>query len=282
MTDPIPVLTRHGLSPDADLVYRTLVHSGPAAEQDLSRLLGLHSSRVRPAVEALGAHDLAVVVAAIQGPLWAARPHRPVLRHLTSRPASPLPPAAGGVAAPPGGVLDQARAEILLMCDVVTTGLPDVERRVPGLLGAWGRGVAVRGISLAGGEFAPPAADAEILAGHRRTRQLPGTLMVVDRRFAAFVMAGRQVPVTDPVLVEALQALFEWHWTDAEPDVRLTDRQQAIVAMLVAGHTDEGVARRLDLSRRTIAAEVRTLMDRYRATGRLQLGHILARDFRAD
>lgn len=52
---PVPrPLTRWGVSPDGDLVYRTLVQFGPAGEAALAQTLGLPRRRVRTALDELG------------------------------------------------------------------------------------------------------------------------------------------------------------------------------------------------------------------------------------
>ena len=57
--------------------------------------------------------------------------------------------------------------------------------------------------------------------------------------------------------------------------VELTDRERAIVRLLVEGHTDGVVAERLGISPRTIAYTMRALMDRLGVENRFQLGLIL-------
>jgi DNA-binding CsgD family transcriptional regulator len=53
---PVPSLVRLGCTPDADLVYRDLVHDGPGTAADLVRRLGLPMRRVRAALQEL--HEL--------------------------------------------------------------------------------------------------------------------------------------------------------------------------------------------------------------------------------
>ena len=55
----IPTLTRWGVTPEADLVYRALVEFGPQILGDLSRSLGLASARVRVALDELAEVDAA-------------------------------------------------------------------------------------------------------------------------------------------------------------------------------------------------------------------------------
>jgi DNA-binding CsgD family transcriptional regulator/sugar-specific transcriptional regulator TrmB len=53
----VPLLTPWGVSPDADLVYRTLAEYGPQNSRELARALGLPARRVRVALDELTDHD---------------------------------------------------------------------------------------------------------------------------------------------------------------------------------------------------------------------------------
>ena len=78
----------------------------------------------------------------------------------------------------------------------------------------------------------------------------------------------------DPLVVEAAVDLWEVtvHNAIPLPDhvVFLTDRQRAIAALLLHGHTDAAIARELGVSVRTVASEVRHLMDATGTTTRYQ------------
>lgn len=52
----------------------------------------------------------------------------------------------------------------------------------------------------------------------------------------------------------------------------LTARDRQIIAALAEGLTDAEVAERINVSVRTVAYAVRSLMDRYRVENRFQLG----------
>ncbi|WP_024875146.1 helix-turn-helix transcriptional regulator [Saccharomonospora piscinae] len=79
-------------------------------------------------------------------------------------------------------------------------------------------------------------------------------------------------------LLRALSAVFETLWTLGMPvtevagehDLREQDR--AILTLMAAGATDDAIARRLDLSRRTVVRRVTALLDRLGATTRFQAG----------
>jgi DNA-binding CsgD family transcriptional regulator len=55
----VPALTRFGVSPDADLVFRTLVRDGPALPVELIRALGLPGRRIRCALDELTGLEIA-------------------------------------------------------------------------------------------------------------------------------------------------------------------------------------------------------------------------------
>ncbi len=54
--------------------------------------------------------------------------------------------------------------------------------------------------------------------------------------------------------------------------VALDAREGALVALLLAGHTDASAARRLQISPRTVTNVLRALMDRLGVNNRFQLG----------
>lgn len=62
MLDPVPSLTRWGVSPDADLVYRSLAMIGPGTVGSLSASLGITRHRVSMAIDELH------VTGAVRGP----------------------------------------------------------------------------------------------------------------------------------------------------------------------------------------------------------------------
>lgn len=78
----------------------------------------------------------------------------------------------------------------------------------------------------------------------------------------------------DPPVVEAAVDLWNLTVRSAvslpEDVIVLTDRQRAIAAQLLHGHTDATIARELGVSLRTVASEVRALMDATGSTTRYQ------------
>jgi LuxR family transcriptional regulator of spore coat protein len=56
------------------------------------------------------------------------------------------------------------------------------------------------------------------------------------------------------------------------PKITLSDREQELIALLAAGHTDASAAHRLGISARSVSTLVRGLMDRLGVQNRFQLG----------
>jgi DNA-binding NarL/FixJ family response regulator len=77
-------------------------------------------------------------------------------------------------------------------------------------------------------------------------------------------------------LLSAFTGLFETLWTLGVPvsgdRAPLSEQDRKIVTLMAAGVTDEAIARRLDLSRRTVVRRIAVLLDRLGATTRFQAG----------
>ena len=67
------------------------------------------------------------------------------------------------------------------------------------------------------------------------------------------------------------------HFAELDPD-GVTDLDRKIVALLVAGLTDQAVSTQLDLSLRTLQRRLRHLMDIAGVRTRIQLGWFAARN----
>ncbi|WP_214416575.1 helix-turn-helix transcriptional regulator [Sphaerisporangium fuscum] len=180
-------------------------------------------------------------------------------------------------------LLSRTRHEHLAMYDAMTVDDEAVQRELPAARRRRARGVLLRTMAPIGA--ATPAVtsdDLTVLDGdHRRVAALPTSLTVLDRR-VALLPADRDDPeggyleIWSRPLVTGLIALFDHHWSTAPPPP-LSTREQEVVALLAEGWTDTAVARRLGISERTVAATVRTLMDRYSARSRFQLALNLSR-----
>ncbi|MER6782458.1 MULTISPECIES: LuxR C-terminal-related transcriptional regulator [unclassified Streptomyces] len=124
----------------------------------------------------------------------------------------------------------------------------------------------------------------------RTLDELFDRLMVFDRK-VAFVPArnDRQeaLEIREPALVEYLAGVFETAWARASPlaepgvtETRVGDSlpevQRTIGRLLVEGHMDESIARRLGMSVRTCRAHIAKLSAELGSKNRAQLGFLLA------
>ncbi|GAA2783873.1 helix-turn-helix transcriptional regulator [Saccharopolyspora taberi] len=79
-------------------------------------------------------------------------------------------------------------------------------------------------------------------------------------------------------LLNALIGVFETLWTLGIPvsskgkQGLLTDRDRTIITLMAAGATDDAIARRLQLSRRTVVRRIAALLDQLGASTRFQAG----------
>lgn len=131
----------------------------------------------------------------------------------------------------------------------------------------------------------------------RLVRVVPLKLFVFDRRVAILPLteseAGgrfRAIVVQQSALTDALHTLFEVLWRHAPqwPGVnggngRLrgngpapTDEECVLLQRLVAGMTDEAIARQLGCSRRTLRRRIDALLDKLGAASRFQAGVLAA------
>ena len=118
--------------------------------------------------------------------------------------------------------------------------------------------------------------DARVLAN------LPVKLMIGDDRTALLVPEPDRVGVDDSLVVHAggllnaFAGLFETLWTLGVPVSGdrgpLSEQDRRIVSLMAAGVTDDAIARRLSLSRRTVSRRIGELLDRLGATTRFQAG----------
>ncbi len=115
---------------------------------------------------------------------------------------------------------------------------------------------------------------------------MPFRLQVVDRRFAflaidpANTTAGAYLTDAPVVVSLALQTFHSvWHTADpidagggsATRNHVPSAQQLAVLELLATGLTDDAIARRLGVSRRTIVRLVNDLQQQLAATGRFQL-----------
>lgn len=118
--------------------------------------------------------------------------------------------------------------------------------------------------------------DARVLA------ELPVKLIIGDDRTALLVPEPDRTGVDGGLLLHAsgllngFTAVFETLWTLGVPvttsGAQLSDRDRTIITLMAAGVTDDAIARRLRLSRRTVVRRITAMLDRLGATTRFQAG----------
>jgi DNA-binding CsgD family transcriptional regulator len=121
---------------------------------------------------------------------------------------------------------------------------------------------------------------------YRELPSLPTKLMVFDRRVAIVPLDPRDIAkgaieLATPTAVHDIVTWFLGRWDAAQPprtplvSMEFSPREQSIVSLLAAGHTDASAAASLGISVRTVAYAIRGLMDRYGVQNRFQLGLVL-------
>lgn len=212
-----------------------------------------------------------------------------------------LRPAAGSPGVEQLTGLDQIRDRLATLTREVTTEVmgfnPSSAQTQEGMAAArpldrelLERGVAIRTLYLDSiRNHAPTVAHAEWLAGHggqvRTVPTLPTRMIIIDRATAVIPVrsddtAAGAVVLTGQGTVTALCALFDSTWAAGRPlgqvPVRdahgLTSQEQAALALLADGHTDEAIARRLGVSPRTARRVTADLIERLGARSRFQAG----------
>jgi DNA-binding CsgD family transcriptional regulator len=111
---------------------------------------------------------------------------------------------------------------------------------------------------------------------------LPVKLMIGDDHTALLVPEPDRVGVDESLVVHAggllaaFAGLFETLWTLGIPvsgdRAPLSEQDRRIITLMAAGVTDDVIARRLRLSRRTVTRRIAALLDRLGATTRFQAG----------
>jgi sugar-specific transcriptional regulator TrmB/DNA-binding CsgD family transcriptional regulator len=123
-----------------------------------------------------------------------------------------------------------------------------------------------------------------------RTAPVPMKLILVDSQVAIIpsmrsYSPGHEMRVTitrHPMLVEALQWLFETVWDTAVPIITTRyaendPRRQMLISLLMTGSTDSAIASQLGINVRSVRRWISDLMDELGVATRLQLGAALVR-----
>ncbi|MEV4947955.1 LuxR C-terminal-related transcriptional regulator [Streptomyces sp. NPDC053755] len=133
----------------------------------------------------------------------------------------------------------------------------------------------------------------------RTVAEAGGSIRTVDEMFDRVIICDRTVAfiptssdysdealeVRDPSIVWYLANVFEYAWARGtpvdpavakRPEIVVSEIEQSIMRFLVAGHTEEKIARGLGISRRTVAEYISRISRRLGSVSRAQLGYLIA------
>lgn len=123
-----------------------------------------------------------------------------------------------------------------------------------------------------------------------RTSPVPMKLLLVDSQVALIPSMPSYRPghelrasiTRHPMLVEALQWLFETVWDTSVPIIttrynEIDPRRQMLISLLMTGTTDNAIATQLGINVRSVRRWIAELMDELGVATRLQLGAALVR-----
>lgn len=155
------------------------------------------------------------------------------------------------------------------------------------------RGVGIRGVYHPGFNNSDRLAELALFAQkgeQSRTAPVPMKLILVDAQVALIPSMRSYLPghelrasiTRHPMLVEALQWLFETVWDTSIPIITTgytesNPRQQMLISLLMTGTTDSAIATQLNVNVRSVRRWIAELMDELGVATRLQLGAALVR-----
>ncbi|MEU8121925.1 helix-turn-helix domain-containing protein [Spirillospora sp. NPDC049024] len=300
----LPLLEGLGVSAAEEAAYRALLREGPSTLADLAARHGASVAALRRLLPRL--EDLGLVTRLAGRPLrlLATPPHVAVEALVASRQeeiarsraaigpllaeAAPHPEELVEVVSGRTAVarrylqlLNGARDELLVLVQPpfatdAAVSSDEQERTMR-------RGITVRGIYGPEALDEPHALDyvrRAVASGEQaRLGAVPIKLAVADRRTAMLPLTSEHASSVDSSLIvhpsallDALVSLFEALWRSALPLPGADAPDDAVLALLAAGLTDEAIARRLSISTRTVQRRVRDLCDRLGARTRFQAG----------
>jgi len=114
--------------------------------------------------------------------------------------------------------------------------------------------------------------------------------LVICDRSAAYIPIGpsyadEALEVRHPAIIRFLVNVFDSVWSSGipveleshrRPTAVVGDTERAVVRLLVDGHTEMKIARKLGISRRTVAEHVSRISHRLGSNSRTQLGYLIA------
>jgi len=176
-----------------------------------------------------------------------------------------------------------------------------------------GRGIRLRCLYpqslLQGSRYTPYLRELTAIGAEVRIiDQAPCDLLIQDRT-AAFLMTDPEQPLGKPVilvrgaaLVKTLTTIYDDYWLRATPYEQatapgpapgtgagagagsgagaggLTAQEQVVIRLMAGGLSDDQIARKMGVSRRTVQRAITKLMDRLHTTSRFKAGLKLAQD----
>lgn len=201
------------------------------------------------------------------------------------------------------GLIDSALQESAAVADTeVLTAQPgghrspeQIQQGLTNGLSAVGRGARLRHIYQHPARYSSPVRNylERMPPGRVQVRTMEQTIdrLIIFDHSVAFIPAaadrGVALQIRHPALVRYLVQVYEVLWAQAipiteqlqtaAPGAPVTAVQLSIAKLLVEGHHDEAVARKLGVSVRTCRTHIAKLMQTLDATSRTHLGALLVR-----
>jgi DNA-binding CsgD family transcriptional regulator len=251
----VPLLTRWGASPEADLVFRALVEVGDRSPDELTRCLGVAAGRVRSALDELAAAGVAHPTP--DGSRWRALPPRDAVVALRRHRAAAavgtrrqvaerlvtLAELGSGCAVPTAErlhirplvgltqvrsrlaeLVEAGRHEYLSMQPEQTFSRDAVRAAAPHNRALLARAMTVLTLGVPAADDVTEAHMVELTSGgmeYRELGALPTKLMIVDRRTAVVPLdpartSAGALEITAPSTVRSLTDLFLAHWSRSD------------------------------------------------------------------
>ncbi|WP_177244663.1 LuxR C-terminal-related transcriptional regulator [Streptomyces sp. yr375] len=195
-------------------------------------------------------------------------------------------------------VLEDAKEEILTAQPDGPRPGPVLEDALESVRGRITGGVRMRTLYQHTARFDEPTKEyvrrvAEYGAEVRTLEEFFDRLIIIDKRIAFIAENDERtaaVAVEEPAVVRFLCDVFERSWVRAEPfpfvPVAATEAAREVIPairesirrMLIEGHSDKHIARRLGISERSLQAHVASMKKQLKAHNRLHLGYLLGRN----
>ncbi|MET8401708.1 LuxR C-terminal-related transcriptional regulator [Streptomyces sp900116325] len=192
-----------------------------------------------------------------------------------------------------GAATAEASREVLTMQPGSTRPFNQMPEALPRALSMIEQGASLRHIYQHSARYAPRLKEylAQVPADRLQVRTVEQTverLLIFDHA-VAFIPANAErdlaLEIRHPALIRFLIQMYEVLWTQATPLTQqlptstpgtpVTAVQRSIARLLVEGHVDDAVARKLGISVRTCRSHIAKLMQALDASSRTQLGALI-------